>query len=114
MYLYRRGVVLKKVFIIILFIIAVLALAVGYCSNSKSKKEEIIVQKATVVGIKHFKDKYHIDVVFTSHQIQSGYTANRIALYGNVVDRSEEKVLVLINYRTYEVVTAQAPEKYFK
>ncbi|MGM1049340.1 MAG: hypothetical protein ACQEXX_24830 [Bacillota bacterium] len=87
-----------------------MASVIWYWTLTNAKKEEVIVQRATVVGKKYFKDEFNIDVVFTSHDIQSGYTGRSVALYGNIVDLPKDKVMVLINYREYKVVAAQVPE----
>ncbi|WP_222861017.1 hypothetical protein [Paenibacillus ihumii] len=90
-------------------------LIVGGCkSKEELKREEEIRARAEQVGLKHFKDTYNLDVVFTGYKILPLYVNSTIFLKGYIAEEEEKKVDVSIDYMTYEVTSAGLPEEYFE
>lgn len=97
---------------LLLIFLSILILIVGGCKSKKElKREEEIRAKAEQVGLKHFKDNYNLDVVFTEYKILPLYVNSTIFLKGYIAEEEEEKkVDVSIDYMTYEVTSAGLPE----
>lgn len=105
---------MRKITVPLTILLAIILIVGGTMYLNKSKENEMIFQKATIVGEDFFKEYYNIDVVFTRHDIKSGYTGSSIGLKGHVKNDPSENVFILIDYRDYSVVTEQVSEELYK
>lgn len=68
-----------------------------------------IVEKATVIGERYFKETYGVKVKFVDSQVMAPYVGHRVVLYGYIVGTNEVKVTINIDYRNFEVTGAGIP-----
>ncbi|WP_145150302.1 hypothetical protein [Paenibacillus xylanexedens] len=68
-----------------------------------------IVEKATTIGEKYFKDNYGVEVEFVDSQVMASYVTTRVVLYGHIISREEDKVDISLDYRNFEVTGTSTP-----
>lgn len=77
----------------------------------KPEQEQAAVQQAMATGTEYFKNKYHLETEWTEHQFQPESASSHIALYGHVKDKPGDKIYILINYKTFEVISSVHPKE---
>lgn len=96
---------------LLLIFLSMLVVLVGGCKSKKElKREEEIRARAEQVALKHFKDNYNVDVVFTENNLRPAYINTTISFQGHIEGMEDEKIYILIDYTTYEVSVASVPE----
>lgn len=95
------------------FLILIFAILIGCeaAMKQEQKRNEEAVQQALAIGTEYFKSKYDVEAEWTDHQFQPEYASNNVALYGHVKDNPDKKIYILINYKTFEVVSSVHPNE---
>ncbi|MDT8978506.1 hypothetical protein RQP50_19940 [Paenibacillus sp. chi10] len=75
------------------------------------EQKQAAVQQAMATGTEYFKDKYGLETEWTEHQFQPEHASSHIALYGHVKDKPEDNIYILINYKTFEVISSVHPKE---
>lgn len=78
---------------------------------SDSREDAQTVNKAMEAGKTYFKEKYDLNVEFTRHKFNPPDLGTDVGLYGHLAEDKGTEVFLLINYETFEVVTAAVPEE---
>ncbi|CAM4444490.1 MULTISPECIES: hypothetical protein [Bacillales] len=99
---------------VLLTILVILVLSVSGCTIAYQIENNIIIKKATPIGIEYFKSEYDVTVEFTDSQVFDGYVYPKVNLYGYVNNDINEKVSISINYNTYEVENVGGPKWLFQ
>lgn len=93
------------------FLILIFAILLGCEAAMKPEQEQAAVQQAMATGTEYFKNKYHLETEWTEHQFQPESASSNVALYGHVKDKPEDKIYILINYKTFEVISSVHPKE---
>ncbi|GIP44262.1 hypothetical protein J45TS6_27210 [Paenibacillus sp. J45TS6] len=78
---------------------------------SNSREDAQAVNKAMEAGKMYFKEKYDLNVEFTRHKFNPPDLGTDVGLYGHLTEDTDTEVFLLINYKTFEVVTVGVPEE---
>ncbi|WP_110931540.1 hypothetical protein [Paenibacillus bouchesdurhonensis] len=104
---------MKNTKILVFLFFSLLIVLVGGCKGKEElKREEEIRAKAEQVALKHFKENYNVDVVFTEYNIRPSYVSSTIFFRGHIEGKEDEKIHIFISYITYEVSSAGIPKEY--
>lgn len=93
------------------FLILIFAILIGCEAAMKPEQEQAAVQQAMATGTEYFKNKYHLETEWKEHQFQPESASSHIALYGHVKDKPGDKIYILINYKTFEVISSVHPKE---
>ena len=80
-------------------------------STSEVSDKASIVEEAKDRGVKHFKDKFQLDVVFTQSEVLDTSIADNVNLAGHVKGKADKKVSIIYNYKSWEVVDSIRPKE---
>jgi len=100
---------LKKVIIIILSFITIIAILVGGCSVVSSVKNKEKMEIALPIGVKHIKQYYNADFVMTDYEVYPGYINSTISLDGYIKGHEDDRISIQYDYEKKEVIYVIGP-----
>ncbi|OAB42281.1 hypothetical protein [Paenibacillus glacialis] len=100
---------MKKVIIIILSFITIIAILVGGCSVVSNVKKKEKMEIALPISVKHIKQYYNADFIMTDYSVEDSYVRSGIFLYGYIKGREDDPITTESDYDTYEVIDVGGP-----
>ncbi|OAB42280.1 hypothetical protein [Paenibacillus glacialis] len=100
---------MKKVIIIILSFITIIAILVGGCSVVSSVKNKEKMDIALPISVKHIKQYYNADFVLKDYAVDAPYIHSRIFIDGYIKGHEDDTITVAYDYEKKEVIYVIGP-----